>query len=1760
MKSKIVFLLYFLAVNIGIAQVTLIPDSNFEQALIDQNYDDVLDGSVLTSNIQNITFLNLTNDDNFNINENEIGLGITDLTGIKDFTSLVELWVQGNDLTSLDLEGLTTIEDIRAFYNDIENLNINGLTNLEIAGLDFNNIASLDLSSNTSLRIFDIANNNLLSLDIRGLSALTNMNIQNNPQLNCIQVEDTARATSLNNNTNFRRNGSTVFSANCPSIYTLIPDVNFEQSLLDQGIDTEGGIPNGRVLTSDISSITILDISNEGINDLTGIEDFISIQDLNISFNDLNALPLQNNTLQIIRANECNLSGKPISFINGGTILPNVTTLELQNNTIGNSGTISFTGVPNVSYLDVRYNNFNSIVNLSQLTQLTNLNVAFCNLSTIDVSQNSLLDTLYIFGNNLTSLNTNSNSSLSLLLAGGNNINTVALNNNTLLTTLDLSDNNLGSITLPETTTLEELNLFSNNLSSLDISGVDSNLITFNAIENLALTCIQVSDVNNANNQAGWQKDSGTSYSVDCTASTAFGVLANLTNAGNTPNYEITEGETFTLNFDADNNATNGTQYNPIIDFSINGNSNVTDFRFNGNETTIPNSPFTVSAINPDGSISVTAFDDGIDEGDEVYTITVTSSDTNLFTILEPSIFTLTVKDKGQNQVNTLIAVKLFENSVSDSKDALQAPYTLIEGGSNINFGFDVLNKETTELSNYNINITTFDDSAIATNNDYNTINENLTITTNDTGFDFYSSYLANLTALNDDSLDELDETFFVEISPPDNTFSLVDYSTNPEGEVLNPGEKLIIEIVIKNSKIYSGYELIIFETEINGDFEIENNEYTVNEGETLLINFNARTPNNAENYEIPIIFSISEDGAVLNQDYELNFGSSITTTINNSENPDGILEIKINTDNFNEPGQETITLFFPGDEFGNGPYVFDNYDPNSFDYSGLTITIKINDVSLNNSILAELENTGGTEGNGIQAGRDGEEVDGEGFDTFTLTLKKNDGSEYNTTQELTFPITFSPDLSLPENLRAEIINYNQSGQIPAENDIKLIAPSEIINTPPRPNESITSQIVIPIGASSGSITLALPQENEFDDAHEYYLATVQEPNEEIQISLPNPLQAKIIDDEGKFIVHYTLDDSNMSVADGPGAGCCAHNTIEEGDAIKFSFNAEKGAKLNEEYKIEIVYSDGTNPINLSAAEEGLENDYYTTAAHEDIINSNGLEAEIITATVGEQNPDYDLVIQTNPDDDEVSERFGIELKSYSDNFNLQATRQYYRDYVILPTVEASLTIEDATADEEDYINNKGLFKIKIDDLNGASTNIEIAYLIEGTAENGNDYITIEGSVLFSVGDLEKTIEIEAIPDDIPEDEKTIILTLLDGQGYTVDKNNNRGTVVIPRNDQDKIQFKVDINPLNDQIFENPLQNNTGTFEISIDPPNTSGIDLNVNYSFIDDNELYPAIEGDNNDFTQNGTGVLTFKSGESNIQTITVVALEDPDSGIEEPETITMLISEGERYQAGAKAKMEIVSTEFDTSSLNSTALQVSVATNTCADTNEGDVTIKNNSGFDFIASINSLGMKLEIERNKEATFTNLPSGRHLVTFKFIDENIDIIPPSYEVFIKELNGLNLSGKQVNLTSKMVDLKVSGSRRYSIFNGFKEHVFEFKDFKEKTISIPIINGINDITITGEAACQGLVKTQVVLNEIYAFPNPTDSFLTFSGFVLEEQAQVIITDFSGKNFLNTILNIVDGSIEVNLSTYPTGIYFGQIHTKSGQNIKFKLIKD
>ena len=136
---------------------TCVPDDGFEQYLIDEGYDDVLDNYVTTASIDTILTI-----DPLPPNEEDGILPVRSLTGIKDFTALTRLYVWDNELTSLDVSNNTALEELYCDQNELTALDVSNNSALTSLSCDNNQLTSLDVSNNSAL-IYLLCDNNQLS-------------------------------------------------------------------------------------------------------------------------------------------------------------------------------------------------------------------------------------------------------------------------------------------------------------------------------------------------------------------------------------------------------------------------------------------------------------------------------------------------------------------------------------------------------------------------------------------------------------------------------------------------------------------------------------------------------------------------------------------------------------------------------------------------------------------------------------------------------------------------------------------------------------------------------------------------------------------------------------------------------------------------------------------------------------------------------------------------------------------------------------------------------------------------------------------------------------------------------------------------------------------------------------------------------------------------------------------------------------------------------------------------------------------------------------------------------------------------------------------------------------------------------------------------------------------------------------------------------------------------------------------------------------
>ena len=346
---------------------------------------------------------------------------------------------------------------------------------------------------------------------------------------------------------------------------TYVPDDNFEQALINLGYDS---VLDDFVPTLNIQNIISLDISYENIVDLTGIEGFVNLEELNCNGNDLTILDISSNiNLTNLNCRNNNLITLDVST---NTLLDvitcssnNLTTLNLNNNTIleylycssNNIESLNLSMIPtliialcnsnNLSYLNIKNGNntniffFWTLINPNlTCVEVDDVNYSTTNWTTIDsqtsFSENCNYGITYIPDDNFEQalidlgydagvlngyvLTSNIENRPDLDIRGKNIENLTGIEGFTSLQHLFCNNNQLNELILTENNLLTYVFCDNNNLEKLVIKNV--NLDDFGlllAINNPNLNCIEVDDVNHWNNESWNEIDEQTYFSeISC--------------------------------------------------------------------------------------------------------------------------------------------------------------------------------------------------------------------------------------------------------------------------------------------------------------------------------------------------------------------------------------------------------------------------------------------------------------------------------------------------------------------------------------------------------------------------------------------------------------------------------------------------------------------------------------------------------------------------------------------------------------------------------------------------------------------------------------------------------------------------------------------------------------------------------------------------------------------------------------------------------------------------------------------------------------------------------------------------------------------------------------------------------------------------------------------------------------------------------------------------------------------------------------------
>lgn len=241
------------------------------------------------------------------------------------------------------------------------------------------------------------------------------------------------------------------FSLSCVSQTVTIPDIQFLNFLISQGVDVNG---DGVIQTSEAELIDKLTSDGDIITDYTGINAFANLDSLTIT-NNWNLENLQLSSLSNLVYFNCRAN--ILDVLN----LDNLSALEYLNCESNRLNNIDLSGLPRLDYLDCSHN---AIIEL-------------------DFGTTPLVKSIDCSSNYLSMLNLSNLPSLEFLNCNSNQIATLSVSDKPMLHSINCEQNEMTDLTMVNIPGLKSLNCRINNLAVVDVSALDS-LITINCFNN----------------------------------------------------------------------------------------------------------------------------------------------------------------------------------------------------------------------------------------------------------------------------------------------------------------------------------------------------------------------------------------------------------------------------------------------------------------------------------------------------------------------------------------------------------------------------------------------------------------------------------------------------------------------------------------------------------------------------------------------------------------------------------------------------------------------------------------------------------------------------------------------------------------------------------------------------------------------------------------------------------------------------------------------------------------------------------------------------------------------------------------------------------------------------------------------------------------------------------------------------------------------------------------------------------------------------
>lgn len=229
-----------------------------------------------------------------------------------------------------------------------------------------------------------------------------------------------------------------------------------------------------------------------------------------------------------------------------------------------------------------------------------------------------------------------------------------------------------------------------------------------------------------------------------------------------------------------------------------------------------------------------------------------------------------------------------------------------------------------------------------------------------------------------------------------------------------------------------------------------------------------------------------------------------------------------------------------------------------------------------------------------------------------------------------------------------------------------------------------------------------------------------------------------------------------------------------------------------------------------------------------------------------------------------------------------------------------------------------------------------------------------------------------------------------------------------------------------------------------------------------------------------------------------------------------------------------------------------IKVESETCNNSNNGRISISALATYNYTANLSGPDQATNLF-TETTVFDELEAGSYQICLFPQDDPLQEV--CYTIIVHQPSDLQVS-TAVNAEAQTISLALSGSKNYYIKLNDQEYFTS-----DSNIVLPLQASKNNLNVKTDLDCQGEYQEIISISKSpLIYPNPISGGLLFVNLGYEESvdASVSLYDMTGKLIYSENKKNVKGSLSIDASSWPNGIYIMKV-LKDDNLFNYKIIK-